>query len=97
MANIMSVDVEDWFHLLELSSTPAIGDEQAADSLTQDQHQRPSPMQVQDPESPGPSHQQENREYADKVSQRGAWAGAARVTKIGFDTRTTLWRDPRMR
>jgi len=26
MANIMSVDVEDWFHLLELSSTPAIGD-----------------------------------------------------------------------
>ena len=26
MANIMSVDVEDWFHILELSSTPAIGD-----------------------------------------------------------------------
>ena len=43
MANIMSVDVEDWFHLLALSSTPAIGDEQAADSQTQDQHQRPSP------------------------------------------------------
>ena len=43
MANIMSVDVEDWFHLLELSSTPAIGDEQAADSQTQDQHQRASP------------------------------------------------------